>query len=640
VARGQDANWDLQNYHAYDAFALLHWRYGRDVAPAGPQSYLNPLPYVLPYLLRRHLPAVLAAVLLAAVQAVVVPLAWALSGCVVEARDRPALTVRALATVAAVTGALGMSEIGTSFSDGLLASFVLAAMLAVLHAGGGRRADRLHGLAGLVAGAAVGLKLTNAVAVPGLLLAATLPWRGWTNAAKAASVLLLGVAAGAALSGGWWFLYLWQAFGSPTFPFLNTVFRSPSAALADVSDPRFLPHGALDTLAYPVKIAAGLHPTAENAFRDSRFLLALPLSAAFAAWHLLRRSRTPSPASHAVVQLTAFLWAGFTAWLLTFAIQRYAIPFEVAAGLLAIAVVAAWTPRRWSPALCALVAAAVIAWTRPADWWHRPWADRYEPQMPPAVAAAPATVLLVEFPLGYWVQALPRGSRLALLYPDVLPPGGRLTQRLDAVLDHPPGGGVWAAGYDLPLERHVRDPMAAWGVVLAPPCYRAPSLWWVDTVFCRAERPGPRYLAASDLRVGERVAFSGEGSGWIYEVYGWQPAEADRTWAVGPASTLVLKPQDAPGGLALDVEADGAAEPDQPESEVAVSVQDQPAAHWQFRRGAGWTIHTVCVPPPTALRDGVMTLAFGGPEGVDAPRRTVALRAITLRPAAPGACPP
>ena len=125
MARGQDANWDLQNYHAYDAFALLHWRYGRDVAPAGPQSYLNPLPYVLPYLLRRHLPAVLAAVLLAAVQAVVVPLAWALSGCVVEARDRPALTVRALATVAAVTGALGMSEIGTSFSDGLLALVVL-----------------------------------------------------------------------------------------------------------------------------------------------------------------------------------------------------------------------------------------------------------------------------------------------------------------------------------------------------------------------------------------------------------------------------------------------------------------------------------------------------------------------------------
>ena len=43
---GQDANWDLQNYHDHVAYALLHRRYGLDVGAAGLQGYLNPLPDV------------------------------------------------------------------------------------------------------------------------------------------------------------------------------------------------------------------------------------------------------------------------------------------------------------------------------------------------------------------------------------------------------------------------------------------------------------------------------------------------------------------------------------------------------------------------------------------------------------------
>jgi hypothetical protein len=41
--RGQDANWDLQNYHYYNAWALLTGRLDRDIAAAQLQTYLNPL---------------------------------------------------------------------------------------------------------------------------------------------------------------------------------------------------------------------------------------------------------------------------------------------------------------------------------------------------------------------------------------------------------------------------------------------------------------------------------------------------------------------------------------------------------------------------------------------------------------------
>jgi hypothetical protein len=40
---GADANWDLYNYHLYNAFAWLHGKLQTDLAPAGLQSYFNPL---------------------------------------------------------------------------------------------------------------------------------------------------------------------------------------------------------------------------------------------------------------------------------------------------------------------------------------------------------------------------------------------------------------------------------------------------------------------------------------------------------------------------------------------------------------------------------------------------------------------
>ncbi len=44
IALGQDANWDLQNYHFYGPWALLEGRaFGCDIAAAQLQTYLNPL---------------------------------------------------------------------------------------------------------------------------------------------------------------------------------------------------------------------------------------------------------------------------------------------------------------------------------------------------------------------------------------------------------------------------------------------------------------------------------------------------------------------------------------------------------------------------------------------------------------------
>lgn len=43
IALGKDANWDLKNYHWYNAWALLNARLGWDLAPAQVQTYYNPV---------------------------------------------------------------------------------------------------------------------------------------------------------------------------------------------------------------------------------------------------------------------------------------------------------------------------------------------------------------------------------------------------------------------------------------------------------------------------------------------------------------------------------------------------------------------------------------------------------------------
>jgi hypothetical protein len=64
---GQDANWDWQNYHNYNVWAVLNDRYGTDVVPAGFQTYFSPVVYFPVYYLRLLLPALYGSLIIGAV---------------------------------------------------------------------------------------------------------------------------------------------------------------------------------------------------------------------------------------------------------------------------------------------------------------------------------------------------------------------------------------------------------------------------------------------------------------------------------------------------------------------------------------------------------------------------------------------
>ncbi len=550
---GQDANWDLQNYHDYAAYALLHWRYGLDVGAAGLQGYLNPLPYLPSYLLRHHLPPLLAASVLAAAQSVVVPLLWILSGQLLRSSGAGLSTCMA-ATACGVWTAMTVSEIGTNFADLPLAAPVLGALCCILASdrvtdpSGVRTHGRLLVLAGVLAGAATGLKLTNAILGLGLLIACLPPWPIGRATTRRALRFAGGGVAGILATAGPWATLMWIRYGNPVFPAVNTVFRSRSAAVRTFADTSFLPHKPIDAATYPFRIAAGLHPTAENPFAEPRFAL-LSLLALLWGVLLLGRLFRPVVRRHraatdlALVRALIFAGTGFCLWLATFAIERYEIVGEMMAGVLAIALLPRMLPAPLAtPTACAL-AALTIGLTRPADWWHRGWAHPFRVSLPEPLRR-PAAYLLVVHPSGYWGSALPSGSRFysALSAVTGVGVGGVLAAQRRDGLAHPPGGLVRTLGDDVPMAEAARLGLDALGFVPAAPCLRLPSLWWVDTIVCRADRVAGRSRAASDLPPNAPVDFSRSGSGWIYLAQGWANGGPTGTVMVGAAAELILAP--------------------------------------------------------------------------------------------------
>lgn len=538
LRHGRDANWDRQNYHLYDAVAFLTGRAARDVMPAGPQSTLNPVPYLVPYWLERHLGPRAGTAVLASLQAAVVPFAWRVAAAI------PAGTViRTLAVLAAATAAMVLAEIGTSFEELLLAVPAIAALARLL-----ARPDRPLA-AGVLAGLPIGFKialLPEAAAFLAAVLAIAPPDRRRVRAAMHA---VAGLAAGGLASGGAWALVLLARFGNPFFPFLNRLFRAPDAAPIAFQDDHAIFHGPIDALLRPFRAAfLGIPVPFDVPFRDAR-----PAAGLVVALLLLAtRPRMPPP----MRRLVAYLLAGEAVWLVAAPIERYALAFDVVAGLLAILGLAELlAPRARVPA-CLAATVALVATTAPSEFFHRPWSPAWTAR-PPAIVGPGYDLVLLGIPLGAWAVADPPPAHAYMLDPNLLPPGGRFARRLADGLARD-GDRLWSVALDVGLSDAIRAGMTAHGLVRRPPCARAAGMYFPDVVFCRLSHGPPVPRAAATLPLGRPVRFTRDGDGTLYEADGWSVAEGDGTRVDGPTGELVAAAgQGGPLELALDLAGGG-----------------------------------------------------------------------------------
>jgi hypothetical protein len=388
---GQDGSWDLRNYHFYNPWAFLHGRMDVDVAPAHNATFYNPLLHLPFYYAVTQLPPRAVAFLLGTVQGMNL---WLLYGI---ARGLSSESRRATALLLAAAGTLGagnLAELGTSFGDNVVSLPVLGALALILrHVKSGRSAWMVPA-AGLLAGIAAGMKLPAAIFAVGLCAGfMVLPWPG-RERLRAAFVFGVGVLIGVALADGFWLLEMWRRFGNPLFPYFNDVFQSPWAAPAGYRDPRFLPDGWIEWLAFPLVLLFDPRQGGEVPFLDLR-LPVLYIAVLALAFVPLRRERAIESGATGRYLLVAGVVA-YVLWLKMFAIHRYALVFEMLAPLgVWLAIRALIVDERRRRIAVAISVTAMLLVMKPADWDRVAFSADYFGVTIPAIPKPERTLVLM-----------------------------------------------------------------------------------------------------------------------------------------------------------------------------------------------------------------------------------------------------
>src|SRR5262245_59144688 len=437
---GQDINWDWQNYHEYSVWAWLHQRDEQDVAPPGISGFFNPFPYMPAYFLRHFLPVPYGAMVLSAMQGFAFGCIWMLARTLIgsTAPSRFSTVFVFAAFLMALSSPVALSEIGTSFADGLTAIPTLIGLCFLFGAQPFR--PFRYFLGGALLGMAVGCKNTNAIFAVGAFAAVGLA----SKPLRSALSVLAGIGVGALATGGFWALHLYRTYGSPLYPFYNAIFKSREALPTNFSDTRFLPRGIIHGLAYPLLWSLGKHPSAEVPFRDSRFAVFFLGCAVLIAASMWRRRGLPL--YRADYQFIAFILVCYLLWMLAFSIQRYAITLELAISVAIVLFMARCLPPTVAASFALVLAIAMAIWSRPADWGRRPWSDPVrQPEIPRNLQVA-ATYFIIDKPVALVALYLPQNSRFYQLEDAnfMLLPGQRFDRIIQSGLHTPLPGGVWA----------------------------------------------------------------------------------------------------------------------------------------------------------------------------------------------------
>lgn len=431
-----DADWDLRNYHEYNAHALISGRFWSDIAPAQLQTFYAPFMDIAIGAIRDPLNAtpVLRNIVLSLPQGVAAAFAFLLTLRILPAALPGRAWLALAATLYGATGAAGYPTLATAMSDALPGTCILAGLLLVTGETG--PASRSIVLAGVLFGIAGGLKLTTApYCVAGAVaLCIVPPGEGSRRLPAVAAFIMGGLTAGILVGGPWWLL-MYRHFGNPVLPYLNQVFRSPFVDALPFTDTRFFPRGIAMPLAYPFYWAVHRSALAsELPVRDPRFAIAYVALASIAA-QALRRRLDGSSGDRTAAMLAVFFGGTFVLWEVQFSVLRYLATLELLSGAIVLAALRPLLTRPGirAPAALAFVALCAItqAMTVYPNWGRMAAPLPMQASLPMAVEPNALVVLLDGAPMAYLADLLPATVRLVGANNNLVHPGGggSLTQQ-------------------------------------------------------------------------------------------------------------------------------------------------------------------------------------------------------------------
>jgi hypothetical protein len=450
IALGKDVNWDLKNYHWYNAWAVLNGRVGYDVAPAQLQTYHNPLgdlpfyglvhaiqnPRTVAFIMA--LPVAVAAYFLLRTLLLLFPFD----------RDRANGVVWIVAAaLIGLTGGGGIAAWGATFNEWPSIALVMAALWLAVRAaieGEGRRPFACVA-GGFLVGCAMGLKLTFAVYALGFL-ASCMAYGTLAERLKRPLVAGIFIGLGFLATYGWWGWILWREFANPFFPYFNSIFQSPWWSPVDFFDRNFGPRNWRQAIFFPLYFAREPLLVAEISFRDWRFatlfVLAL-MSWAISRWRNLRENPNappppPAPSDAAWRILALFALVSYLAWLKVFGIYRYLAALEVLSGALIVGCVLYIAPRgRVRMVIVVVLTGLLVGTTRMGGGWGRAeFGKTYFDLVAPELAPNALVIIGYSYPLAYAAPFFRADARFVSPANNFIMPGEshRLAKQADELI--------------------------------------------------------------------------------------------------------------------------------------------------------------------------------------------------------------
>lgn len=423
---GQASGYDFFNYHVYNGYAFVHGRLSLDLAPAGFQSYFNPVLDSVYYLMTEVMPPKLVGFIMGFVPALVFIPLWLTANLLISRSALFGSDTRALSTIIALAGVFSASFVGRTGSvdgDSVTALFQILALYFLLKHVVGVKQYTFQIvfwllIAGFISGCGVGLKLTGAPA--GLAILIGLLFVGQSGFRRLVAPLLFGVGAafGVAVTGGYWFFEMYQNFGNPLFPQFSSIFPSALASSVSVIDQRYLPSGFLDYFIWPFNFL--FNPAQFDGAGWPQFMW--PFLYVAGIVFLIKKIRDdlffsrPWVLQSGVIFVILYTVVGFFAWMLVFSIYRYQIYFALTAPLVALFFIRYLFSEHASKRIIVFMSvwSVVLAlFFGIKSYEGESWSERYIQASPDAfVIPSSATVLFVGQPMAWIAPFFPPSASL------------------------------------------------------------------------------------------------------------------------------------------------------------------------------------------------------------------------------------
>jgi len=391
---GKDMNWDLKNYHYYNAHAFIEHRMDFDIAPAQLQTYINPIADIPFYWMTKFFPDWVSGLVIGFIHGLNLSFVFLIFWLLSKESDtrRKLITGICLAVVSGIAPGF-ISELGNTMHDNLTSLFVLCALYLLLKATHVLKQSQPNtawkhiGLAGLTMGIGVGIKPSIIIFAMSTALIFTLLQPSWRN--KLASLLIYGIsgATGGLISAGFWWWEMWKRFQNPLFPFYNHIFKSSYFTATKINWSVFLPDRIWEYFVWPLIFTSNSLRVNQFRFLDIRFALLYIL---FLIWTVLFITRKIRPASSPSRNITHLFDTGLSIYFLTFfalscilwiresATYRFLIPLELLAPLCFLILLEDVIPSQKTQMNMAIAAAILTLFVfRPFSWGRQTWSGSY-----------------------------------------------------------------------------------------------------------------------------------------------------------------------------------------------------------------------------------------------------------------------